>query len=111
MNEFERKVISEIAHLPNVSFWHRNLERTGFRINGFINQYPDFIIRTKSNILVVVETKGGDRDNTDSMRKLKLGREWANRAGDGYRYFMIFENQALEGSYPITEALTLLSRL
>jgi len=85
MNGFEQKFINEVANLPTVHFWHRNIERKGFRINGFINHYPDFLVWTKSGRIVVVETKGDDRDNTDSQRKLKLGRAWADKAGSGYR--------------------------
>jgi len=40
-NGFEEGVINEIANLPNILFWTRNLERKGFCINGFINHYPD----------------------------------------------------------------------
>lgn len=45
---FEREVINDVANLENVEFWTRNLERgKGFCINGFINHYPDFIIKNK----------------------------------------------------------------
>lgn len=45
INGFEEKVINEIANLPSIAFWTRNPERgKGFRINGFLNHYPDFII-------------------------------------------------------------------
>jgi type III restriction enzyme len=39
-----------------------------------------------------LETKGDDRDNSDSEAKNRLGRDWANEAGKDYRYFMVFEN-------------------
>src|SRR5690606_21470399 len=50
MNNFETTVITDIASLPNVAFWHRNLGRgKGFAINGFkSNHYPDFVVVTKS---------------------------------------------------------------
>lgn len=48
--------------MPKVAFWTRNLERNGFRINGFINDCPDFIIQSKSGKTIVLETKGGHLD-------------------------------------------------
>ena len=46
MNDFEKKVIYDVANLDSVVFWHRNLERgKGFLLNGFINHYPDFIVK------------------------------------------------------------------
>ncbi len=47
MGVFEARVINEFANLENIQWWHRNLSRgKGFRINGFINHYPDFIVKT-----------------------------------------------------------------
>lgn len=112
VNSFEKRVIFEIANLESVQFWHRNLERgKGFVINGFINHYPDFIIRTKKGKIVVVETKGDDRDNSDSAKKLKLGKQWQNKAGNDYRYFMVFENAKLDGAISIDELLNTLNNL
>lgn len=74
MNDFEYNVIKAIANLDNIHFWHRNPERgQGFFINGFINHYPDFIIRTRKGKIIVVETKGDDRDNSDSRKKNRVG--------------------------------------
>ena len=75
MNNFETSFITEISSLPNIAFWHRNLGRgKGFAINGYSsNHYPDFIAYTTSGKIVVIETKGGDRDNTDSAMKCRLG--------------------------------------
>lgn len=41
MNGFEERVINEIGNMSNITFWSRNTDRKGFRINGFINHYPD----------------------------------------------------------------------
>ena len=112
MNNFEYDVISAVANLDNVLFWHRNPERgQGFCINGFINHYPDFIIRTKTGKVVLLETKGDDRDNTDSRMKLDLGITWANKAGDLYRYFMVFDQTRFEGAYTKDEFISVLKEL
>jgi len=63
MNTLEQEFITQISSLE-IFFWHRNLGRgKGFSLNGFkSNHYPDFIIVTKSHKVILVETKGADRD-------------------------------------------------
>lgn len=103
MNIFERKVLDVIASQENILWWHRDIERKGFRLNGYINHYPDFIVRTKSGKTVLIEAKGDYLDGDDSKSKLKLGRKWQSQAGSSYRYFMVFENKELgkDGAYTI----------
>ena len=99
MNNFEHKVITEIASLDNIRWWHRNRERKDFCINGFINHYPDFLVMTNSGIMLLIETKGDDRDNSDSKRKLELGRRWEDKAGsDKFSYFMVFDKKPMDGA-------------
>ena len=38
-------------------------------------------MKTKMGKIIVLETKGDDRDNSDSELKLKLGKLWAAKAG------------------------------
>lgn len=112
MNDFEYRVINAVANLDNVLFWHRNPERgKGFCINGFINHYPDFIVKLKSHYTIIIETKGDDRDNTDSRRKVDLGRTWANKGGDNFRYFMVFDKMQMEGAVNVTELINRLKEM
>ncbi len=111
LNNWERKVINDIANLDNVLFWHRIIERKGFCINGFVNHYPDFLVQTRNGKTLLVETKGDDRDNSDSVRKLKLGEAWANRAGNDFRYFMVFDKNAIEGAFRLDEFLPVIGNL
>ncbi len=39
----------------------------------------------------MIEVKGDHLDGSDSERKIMLGTTWANKAGDKYRYFMVFD--------------------
>lgn len=112
-NDFEAEVIRQVSALGNVEFWHRNLERgKGFHINGNINHYPDFIVRLKSGITVLIETKGDDRDNSDSEEKLRLGKVWESESGKKYRYYMVFDhNDNLDGAVTLTELVNRLSGL
>lgn len=112
MGDFERRLINDIANLESVQWWHRNGSRgKGFRINGFLNHYPDFIVKTKAGKIIALETKGDDRDNTDSELKLKLGKLWESRAGRDYRYMMVFENNPIDGAERLTDALSKIRQL
>lgn len=112
MNGFEYDVISQVASLDNVLFWHRNPERgKGFAINGYINHYPDFIVRMKSGKTILVETKGDDRDNSDSKNKIEMGLQWASAAGNNYRYYMVFNNATLDHSISVKELVERLKEL
>ena len=112
VNGFEERVICAIANDDNVLFWHRNQERgKGFFINGFINHYPDFIVKLKSGHVLLIETKGDDRDNSDSELKLELGKMWANNAGPLFRYYMVFEKKAMAGAITVKELLSIISNL
>jgi type III restriction enzyme len=112
MGNFEHRVISDIANLDNVLWWHRNLSRgKGFRINGYLNHYPDFIIKTKSGRVIVLETKGDDRDNSDSELKLKLGKKWESAAGSMFKYMMVFDTNPIDGAEKITSALSKINQL
>ena len=109
INGFEERVINEIANLPSIAFWTRNPERgRGFRLNGFLNHYPDFIIQTKSGKTLVVETKG---DHLDAEMKIELGERWAGAAGNQYRYFMVYEKREVDGAYTLDKFLGLLKEM
>ena len=114
MNDWEYKVINAVAALENVLFWHRNPERgVGFGFKGYTryNHYPDFIVRLKSGMTVLLETKGDQLDNSDSRNKVELGTTWANKAGEWYRYFMVFEKQQMEGAITAGELLERLKEM
>ena len=112
LNGFEHRVITEVASLDNVCWWHRIKERKGFGINGYINHYPDFMVMTKSGVLALLETKGDDRDNSDSMQKLDLGKIWQAKAGDEtYSYFMIFDKKPLPGAHSFDAFMDIMKTL
>ena len=112
-NKFETELIQAITGLPNIRWWHRNIVRTGFAINGFINHYPDFIVRTRSGKIVIIETKGDHLANEETLAKLHLGRAWQEQAGPGDRYFLVFQDKdiSMTGVYPMSEFLKILAEL
>lgn len=90
VNEFELKVIEKVSSLSNVRWWHRNMDRIEFCINGYLNHYPDFMVMTESGKVVMIETKGSHlTSNDDSRMKAELGKKWQSQAGSRYRYYMV----------------------
>lgn len=109
MNDFEKLVISEVAALPNVEWWHRNPSRgEGFEINGITNHYPDFIIKTTSGKIIMLETKG---DHLIATKKIKLGNTWAQNAGKQFKYFLVYDKIQVEGSKTKEQFLDLMKDL
>ena len=113
MNQEEQNLIDVVVSLGNIKWWHRIIDRKGFRLNGSINHYPDFMIMTKAGKLVLVEFKGDDRDNSDSKMKLELGRQWQAQAGSSYRYFMVFNNKdfGIDGAYTLDQFVEIMREL
>ena len=111
MNGFEEKVMNEIANLSNITFWTRNISKKQFKINAFQNHYPDFIIYTKTNKVIVLETKGDDRDNSDSEAKIRLGKAWERKAGNNFKYFMVFDKQSVTDAHKLDDFLKLIKEI
>ncbi len=98
MNGLERKMADALSNSERVLWWHRVDERkkdAEFCINGFINHYPDFIAMTTDGAFLAIETKGEQLKNDDSRDKLELGGTWAMIAGTGFRYYMVFDHDAI----------------
>ena len=113
INKFEEEVIMKLASLENVWFWHRNIVKgKGFALNGYdSNHYPDFIIYTQNKNLILIETKGDDRDNDDSRAKNILGKKWAEKAGDSYKYFMVFQKKKVADTYTAESIIDIVKML
>lgn len=94
VNDYERKVVWALSSMDNIKWWHRNICRLGFQINGAIHAYPDIIAMTTSGKILMIETKGDHLENDESKAKAKIGHQWDNLAGPMYRYFMVFQAKA-----------------
>lgn len=101
----ERKMVDLLANNRRVRWWHRVVERKPgeFSINGFVNHYPDFLALRDDGVLMAIETKG-EHLAEDARRKLRLGTRWADMAGAGFRYFMVFEREAPDADNAFTLA-------
>ena len=105
MNHLERNLVMELTALPNVRWWHRNIAKHGFCINGFIKHYPDVMIMTQSGKVILAETKGEHLKNDDSRDKIALGQAWRSAAGSRFRYYMVFrdEDNLLPGAISMSQ--------
>lgn len=98
MNEYERKVVWALSSMEQIKWWHRNISRQGFQINGSTHAYPDIIAMTMSGKILMIETKGDYLDNDESKEKARIGARWASLAGNNYRYYMVFQTK--QPDYP-----------
>ena len=111
--EYERKVVMELSSLNNIKWWHRNMARKEFAINGAVNAYPDLMVRTESGKLLLIETKGDQLENSESREKAEIGAKWAEMAGRMYKYYMVFEtkNPEYNGAYSYEEFMRIVKEL
>ncbi len=114
MNGLEREVINRLVAMPNIKWWHRNISRRGFQINGPTHAYPDFMVMTETGKILLVETKGVQLDGSDAEEKAKIGTQWASHSGSEFRYFMVFDtNMAppFAGAYSLNNFLKIVEAL
>ena len=113
VNDFEYDMVMALTGLDNIRWWHRNIARQEFCINGFINHYPDFIVMTQKGNILMIETKGDHLENTEAKDRLTVGRAWEKLAGVPYKYYLVFEEKELnlEGAYPFDGFMRLLRQL
>ncbi len=111
--EYERKVVMELSSSSNIKWWHRNMARKGFAINGAVNAYPDLMVRTESGKLLLIETKGDQLENSESREKAETGAKWAEMAGRMYKYYMVFETKdpGYNGAYSYEEFMRIVKEL
>lgn len=94
MNEEETECALNIDSNPNVEFWVRNLEKKpnyAFWLQTSTDKfYPDFIVKLKNGIIVVVEYKGENLyGSPDSEEKKLIGDVWANASKGTCRFRML----------------------
>jgi type III restriction enzyme len=97
----ERALMQLLADAENVTWWTRNPPNAlaGFRLNGpLAGHFPDFIACTEKGKILLIESKGDDRNNEDSAYKRRLGAAWATAAGPGYKYYMVFDKLEVAGA-------------
>lgn len=61
--------------------------------------------------IIVLETKGDDRDNSDSEAKIRLGKAWEHKSGSNYKYFMVFDKTEVANAYTLDNFLKLMQEM
>ncbi|MBK9625417.1 MAG: DEAD/DEAH box helicase family protein [Rhodocyclaceae bacterium] len=83
--------------LEGVDWWVRNVEKKphSFWLQTASDKfYPDFVVRMKNGLTLVVEYKGGQlADGRDSREKKQIGELWANRSNGKCRFVWVEINQ------------------
>lgn len=115
-NDYEKKVVWELSALSNIKWWHRNISRRGFAINGAVTAYPDLIVMTESGKVLLIETKGDQLENSESKVKAETGSKWAAKAsmlGRLYKYYMVFQTKepGYEGAYSYERFIEIVKEL
>ena len=113
VNDYERKVVWRLSSMDNIKWWHRNISRLGFQINGAVHAYPDIIAMTESGKILMIETKGDHLDNAESKTKAIIGSKWDALSGGQYRYFMVFQTKSPDypGAYSYDRFLEIIAAL
>lgn len=113
VNDYERKVVWQLSSMDNIKWWHRNISRLGFQINGAVHAYPDIIAMTESGKILMIETKGDHLDNAESKTKAIIGSKWDALSGGQYRYFMVFQTKSPDypGAYSYDRFLEIIAAL
>jgi len=99
MNSEERVVASKIDSLDNVCWWLRNIERSGFYLQGYSKGrfFPDFVVKTKSNNYFIIEYKGEYLLGTaDTRYEEEIGEIWQNLAPENYFFRLIGKDKINE---------------
>ncbi len=113
LNDYEKKVVYELASLDNVKWWHRNISRKGFAINGAVTAYPDLMVMLTDGKILMIETKGDHLDNPESKAKAATGSKWASQAGRLYKYYMVFQSKdpGYAGAYSYDKFMEIVKEL
>ena len=99
MNSEEKIVASKLDSLENVRWWLRNIERSGFYLQGYRKGrfFPDFVVKTKKNNYFIIEYKGEYLlDTADTRYKEEIGETWQNLAPENYFFRMISKDKVDE---------------
>lgn len=99
MNSEEKIVADKIDTLENVRWWLRNIERSGFYLQGYRKGrfFPDFIVKTNRNNYCVIEYKGEFLLGTsDTKDKERIGEIWQNLAPENYFFRLISKDKINE---------------
>lgn len=92
MNGEETDFAMRLDVMENIVWWYRSREKVDFYLQGWKagKFYPDFIIKTKKGIYVVVEYKGEQlATSEDTKYKVELGNLWEELSKGACKFFLV----------------------
>lgn len=87
-SKFEEAVVFELELNPNVKSWVKN-DHLGFDViyvyQGIVHKYwPDFLIKLKNDLMVILEIKGQDTEKDRTKREYLD--EWVKAVNEDGRF-------------------------
>ncbi len=65
-------------------------------------------VKIKKGKIVLLETKG---DHLEAEKKIRLGNLWANKAGNDYRYCLVYKDRKVDGAYTKSEFIDMMKSM
>ena len=99
MDSEERIVASKIDRLENVQWWLRNIQRSGFYLQGYHKGrfFPDFVVKTKRNNYFVIEYKGEHLLGTPGTKhEEEIGDIWQDLTPKNYFFRLVSKDKVGE---------------
>jgi type III restriction enzyme len=100
LNNEERTFAIKLDECDNVIWWARNVEKkpSAFYLHGYLSGkfYPDFIVKVKNKGVYIVEYKGKQLRNEDTIYKNDIGRIWESYNHTGGFFRLVFKNTMQE---------------
>lgn len=97
MNGEETEVAMRIDVMENIVWWYRSREKMDLYLQGWKagKFYPDFILKTKKGIYVVIEYKGEQlATGEDTKYKVEVGKLWEKLSDSSCRFYLVEKNTA-----------------
>ena len=90
----------------------KDITKSLYEKEGYMNDFEAMVINEIANLkTILLETKGDDRDNSNSEMKIRLGSAWTNKAGGNFKYFMVFDKKEVNGAYKLDDFLKLMQQI
>ena len=82
MNALEQDLVKRLTAIPHVLWWHRNIARHGFAINGYFQSLPGHYDYDQERQDHSRGNQGRAPENDDSREKIELGAAWRKCSGE-----------------------------
>ncbi len=95
MNTEETDIAMRLDVMDNIAWWYRSREKLDFYLQGWRagKFYPDFIVKTKKGLYVVIEYKGEQlATGEDTKYKVEVGKLWESLSKGTCKFYLAEKN-------------------